>query len=303
MKKLISFILITLFLCFGLSKITTAGYSDNSSLVVGGSPIVGGTNGNCLSISSGILGNMACSTGTLTVGTSAIASGTNGYLLYDNVGVLGNEAVSSLSLTFSQISGTVPINQGGTGQITANAALNALLPSQGGNSGLFLTTNGTNTTWAAAGGGALTSRASAWLNATTSITAGAFNLVPFDTLFSGFGSTSEFDIVTHKGRFTSTNGGIYQVNALIGCAGTSITGYSWVTIYKNGSTIISGQLGIPLSSTTEQATINTTVPMNAGDYIEIYYYPTNGTGLTLEHGNPNTGGNAEPIWVQIVQIQ
>ncbi len=41
----------------------------------------------------------------------------------------------------------LPISQGGTGQITANAALNALLPSQGGQGGNFLITNGTNALW------------------------------------------------------------------------------------------------------------------------------------------------------------
>lgn len=49
--------------------------------------------------------------------------------------------------------GTIGIADGGTGQTTANAALNALLPSQASNSGKFLTTNGTNTSWATAGGG------------------------------------------------------------------------------------------------------------------------------------------------------
>lgn len=49
--------------------------------------------------------------------------------------------------------GTVPIANGGTGQTTANAALNALLPNQSGNSGKFLTTNGTDASWATAGGG------------------------------------------------------------------------------------------------------------------------------------------------------
>ena len=42
---------------------------------------------------------------------------------------------------------TVPVNLGGTGQTTANAAFNALAPSQTGNSGKFLTTDGTNTSW------------------------------------------------------------------------------------------------------------------------------------------------------------
>ena len=44
---------------------------------------------------------------------------------------------------------TIPIANGGTGATTANAALNALLPSQTGNSGEYLTTNGTDASWGA----------------------------------------------------------------------------------------------------------------------------------------------------------
>lgn len=49
---------------------------------------------------------------------------------------------------------TIAIANGGTGQITANAALNALLPSQASANGLYLTSNGTNTSWAAVSAGA-----------------------------------------------------------------------------------------------------------------------------------------------------
>src|SRR3989344_3065196 len=42
----------------------------------------------------------------------------------------------------------LPIANGGTAQTTANAAFNALAPSQGGNSGKFLTTDASNTSWA-----------------------------------------------------------------------------------------------------------------------------------------------------------
>lgn len=49
--------------------------------------------------------------------------------------------------------GTVGIAEGGTGQTSANAALNALLPSQTGNAAKFLQSDGTNTSWAAAVGG------------------------------------------------------------------------------------------------------------------------------------------------------
>jgi hypothetical protein len=53
-----------------------------------------------------------------------------------------------LNVPASIISGTVAIANGGTGQTTANAAFNALAPSQTGNSGKYLTTDGTNTSWA-----------------------------------------------------------------------------------------------------------------------------------------------------------
>jgi len=44
------------------------------------------------------------------------------------------------------------ITNGGTGQITANAGLNALLPSQTSNSGKVLSTNGTDTSWISSSG-------------------------------------------------------------------------------------------------------------------------------------------------------
>lgn len=49
-------------------------------------------------------------------------------------------------------SGSLAISRGGTGQTTANAALNALLPSQATNNGKVLTTDGTNTSWTTVGG-------------------------------------------------------------------------------------------------------------------------------------------------------
>jgi hypothetical protein len=59
----------------------------------------------------------------------------------DNLNWNGHPLVSS--------TGIVPIAAGGTGQVTANAALNALLPSQATNATKVLTTDGTNTAWGA----------------------------------------------------------------------------------------------------------------------------------------------------------
>lgn len=54
---------------------------------------------------------------------------------------------ATTATTAGNVSGTVAIGNGGTGQTTANAALNALLPSQTSNAAKALITDGTNTSW------------------------------------------------------------------------------------------------------------------------------------------------------------
>lgn len=49
--------------------------------------------------------------------------------------------------TASNVTGTVLIANGGTGQTSASAAINALVPDQSGNNTKFLTTNGTSVSW------------------------------------------------------------------------------------------------------------------------------------------------------------
>ena len=62
----------------------------------------------------------------------------------------GGPIVSSGTIT---IAGTLNVANGGTGSTTTTGALNNLLPTQTGNSGKFLTTDGTNTSWSTAGSG------------------------------------------------------------------------------------------------------------------------------------------------------
>jgi len=68
---------------------------------------------------------------------------------YDpNTTILGTD----IDLT-SEVTGTLPIANGGTGQTTASDAINALVPDQTGNSGNYLSTDGSSVSWTTAGGG------------------------------------------------------------------------------------------------------------------------------------------------------
>lgn len=59
--------------------------------------------------------------------------------------------------TAGNVTGTVAIGNGGTGQTSANAAINALLPSQATFNTRVLGTDGTNTSWVTVGAGTVTS--------------------------------------------------------------------------------------------------------------------------------------------------
>ena len=72
-------------------------------------------------------------------------------IVYNSSTGLWEQNTVSLS---AGVNGTLPIVNGGTGQTTATAAFNALAPSQTANAGKFLTTDGTNTSWATSVGGA-----------------------------------------------------------------------------------------------------------------------------------------------------
>ena len=64
-----------------------------------------------------------------------------------------------------QLTGTVPVANGGTGAATASDGLNNLLPSQTGNNGKVLATDGTNASWTTNGSGDVVGPSSATDNA------------------------------------------------------------------------------------------------------------------------------------------
>lgn len=96
----------------------------------------------------------------------------------------GGGTTSSSSLT-----SPVGITDGGTGQTSANAAINALLPPQGGNSGKFLTTNATDSSWGTPSGVTLSAIGSSANANGATLTGSALNLEPASASFGGVVTT------------------------------------------------------------------------------------------------------------------
>jgi len=84
-----------------------------------------------------------------TTGTAANITATSNSTL-TTLSVLslpGSQVTGNISGNAANVTGIVAIANGGTGQTTANTALNALLPVQTGNATKYLQTDGTNASW------------------------------------------------------------------------------------------------------------------------------------------------------------
>lgn len=137
------------------------------------------------------------------------------------------------SLNRSDHTGTLAVASGGTGATSANAAANAILPSQTSNSGKYLTTNGTDTSWGTVSSGstlpagsmqmfagAITQSASAGVVTTTAPSGGwllcngdIISRTTYSALFTAIGTTfgagdgsTTFALPDMRGRVPSAVG-------------------------------------------------------------------------------------------------
>lgn len=190
----------------------------------------------------------------------------------------------------SAVSGTLGIANGGTGQTTANAAFNALAPSQATNSGKYLTTNGTDTSWATV--------------TQTTFSAGTTGFTP---------ATATSGTVTLAGTLNVANGGTGATTAqgaINALAAATTSGYY---LRGNGTNvvmaaIVAGDVPTLNQNTTGNAatatlatTATTATNLAGGSAGTIPYQSAAGTTVQLTAGTSGyilqSNGAAAPSWV------
>lgn len=133
-----------------------------SGLSIGTTTISSGTDKRILYDNAGSLGEYLISGSGGTIPTTVSPVFTTPDIGNATGNISGNSATVTTIPTLSgdilntgnatTYNGIVPLTKGGSGQSTANASLNAFLPSQTSNSGKFLSTDGSNTSWATPAG-------------------------------------------------------------------------------------------------------------------------------------------------------
>jgi hypothetical protein len=168
------------------------------------------------------------------------------------------------------LTGTVPIANGGTGASTATGAINALLPSQTGNSGKVLSTDGTNTSWSAASGGTVTSvTGTAPVSVATGTTTPVISMAAANTSTNGYLTSTDWNTFNSKG-----SGSVTSVAATAGTGisvtGSPITSSGTLNITNTApdqTVVLTAGTGISTTGTYPNFTITNTSPSLGGDVV------------------------------------
>lgn len=244
-----------------------------------------------LGSTSGYVGFQAAAAAGSTTYTLPSADGTNGQVLSTNGSGVLSWATGGGVTTFSAgttgltpstattgaitLAGTLAIANGGTGQTTATAAFNALAPSQTSNSGKYLTTDGTNTSWATVSAGT---------------PAGSDTQVQYNNS-GAFGASSAFTWNNSTSTLTVNSinigrgGGNIATNVFIGTAATGAT----VNSDKNVGVGVAALNGITNGDSNVAVGWNALNAVGAGS---LNVAIGNNTGALLTTGNFNVAVGA-----------
>ena len=200
---------------------------------------------------------------------------TDGKIWMTSSNGLSQVLVSSLAI--ADQTGTLGVANGGTGQTTANAGLNALLPSQTSNSGKYLTSNGTDSSWGAVvGGPAFTVSATApaspasgdrWYDTST----GSYLIYFSDGTSSQWVETSNSGMVSNPTGTIIPFAGANAPSGFLLCNGSSVSSSDYLALHS----VISNTYGGTAYS--GAAALNFTLPDYRG---RVLIGVGTGSGLT-----------------------
>ena len=198
------------------------------------------------------------------------AAGTGVTVTNNSKVMVWSDATNFYELQAANLTGTLAIANGGTGQVTANAALNALLPSQTSNANKYLQTDGTNTSWDAV------SLSTADITGTLAVTNGGTGATTASGARTNLGLVIGTDVLSPSGSAASLTS-FPTLNQNTTGTAANVTGTVAVVNGGTGATTASG------ARTNLGLVIGTDVLAPNGSAASLTSFPTL---------NQNTTGNA-----------
>ncbi len=228
-----------------------------------------------------------------------------------------------MDLASADVTGLLGLTNGGTGASTQAGAANAILPSQTGNSGKFLTTDGSDVSWATTGGGGggVTSviagpgisvssgTGDVTISATAGVAEGAKVLVANQAGFSGgpapilySAPDVEYDTSTFTGssEFTVNASTLYTVQVSGNSTFASSTDFLLFYYQVNAGPVTQfSSLGMSNALVNPSAVGVVDLNLTAGDTVKVYAFSSQDTVSSVimsiaRHGGSGVGSSFDP---------